>query len=58
MVEKELIRFQQEIGAIKSELYANNDVKTLDDEEKYTIATKIDLAVSRLIRLLEYKKES
>lgn len=54
MFENEILRFQQEIGEIKQDLLTNADSPALDDEESYKIATKIDLTVSRLIRILDY----
>jgi len=58
MFEKDIVKFHREIGEIKNDLMNNDHQKVLDDHEKYTIATKIDLTVSRLIRLLEREKEN
>lgn len=53
MLENELLQFQQELGAIKRDLLNNTDLPGVADEESYIIATKLDLAVARLLRLLE-----
>lgn len=55
MLENELLFFQQEINQIKQDLMAGNVKSGVDDEESYKLATKLDLTVSRLLRLLEYK---
>lgn len=57
MLDNELVLFQQEIGRIKHELLTGNTGAGLDDEESYKLATKIDLTVSRLLRLLEAKHD-
>lgn len=49
--------FQQEIGQIKQDLMTGNCRAGLDDEDSYKLATKIDLTVSRLMRLLECRHE-
>lgn len=56
MVEEDILKFHQEIGEIKNDLLSNETENNLNDQERYTIATKIDLTVSRLIRLLELYK--
>ncbi len=53
MVENDITKFQQEIGEIKHDLITANLSTDLNDEESYRLATKIDLTVSRLIRILE-----
>jgi hypothetical protein len=55
MLETELLKFQQEIGEIKQDLQTNVLPIELDDEDSYRLATKIDLTVSRLMRILECK---
>ena len=55
MLETELLKFQQEIGEIKQDLLTNVMATELDDEDSYRLATKIDLTVSRLMRILECK---
>ncbi len=57
MLENELLLFQQEIGRIKQDLMTGNSCTGLDDEDSYKLATKIDLTVSRLLRLLECKHD-
>lgn len=57
MIEKDILKFHQEIGEIKTGLMTTDPSKTLDDQDKFTIATKIDITVSRLIRLMERIKE-
>jgi hypothetical protein len=57
MFENEILRFQQEIGEIKQDLLTCVKDTGLDDQESYKLATKIDLTVSRLIRILEYNRE-
>jgi hypothetical protein len=55
VLENEILLFQQEIGQIKQDLITENLRNTLGDEDSYKLATKIDLTVSRLLRLLECK---
>lgn len=55
MIEDELLKFQQEIGDIKQNLLTRDLAPEIRDEDSYRLATKIDLTVSRLIRLMEYK---
>jgi hypothetical protein len=55
MLENDILKFQQEIGEIKQDLLVDGMATGLDDEESYRLATKIDLTVSRLIRILECK---
>jgi hypothetical protein len=55
MLENDILKFQQEIGEIKQDLLNSGLANELDDEESYRLATKIDLTVSRLIRILECK---
>jgi len=57
MLEDDLLLFQQEIGQIKQDLITGNSRNGVDDEDSYKLATKIDLTVSRLLRLLECKQE-
>lgn len=57
MLESDLLFFQQEISQIKQDLMVGNVRFGLDDEDSYKIATKLDLTVSRLIRLLECKHD-
>lgn len=53
MLESELLRFEQEIGEIKHDLLQSTTSPVLEDEESYKMATKLDLTVARLLRLLE-----
>ena len=55
MFEKELQKFQQEIGEIKKDLLLNACAANIGDEESYKLATKIDLTVNRLLRMMEGK---
>lgn len=57
MLENELLFFQQEINQIKQDLMVGNVRSGVDDEDSYKLATKLDLTVSRLLRLLEYKHD-
>lgn len=57
MLENDLLLFQQEIGQIKQDLMIENSRSGLDDEDSYKLATKIDLTVGRLLRLLECKHD-
>ncbi|NLW46788.1 MAG: hypothetical protein GXY86_05585 [Firmicutes bacterium] len=56
-MENKLLLFQQEIGQIKQDLITENLRNDLDDEDSYKLATKIDLTVSRLLRLLECRHD-
>jgi hypothetical protein len=55
LLENELLQFQQEIGEIKQDLLTSGITANPNDDESYRLATKIDLTVSRLMRLLECK---
>ncbi|MGE5607565.1 MAG: hypothetical protein ACM3YE_17970 [Bacteroidota bacterium] len=57
MLENDLLLFQQEISQIKQDLMVGNVRSGLDDEDSYKLATKLDLTVSRLLRLLECKHD-
>lgn len=57
MLENELLLFQKEIGEIRQDLMNGNTRICLDDGDSYKLATKLDLTVSRLIRLLECKHD-
>lgn len=57
MLEDVLLLFQQEIGEIKQNLTTENSRNGVVDEDSYQLATKIDLTVSRLLRLLECEQE-
>ncbi len=57
MLENDLLLFQQEIGQIKQDLISGNSKAGLGDEYSYKLATKIDLTVSRLLRLLECRHD-
>jgi len=57
VLENKLLLFQQEIGQIKQDLITENLRNDLDDEDSYKLATKIDLTVSRLLRLLECRHD-
>ena len=55
MLENDITKFQQEIGAIKHDLTSGNMTNGPIDEESYRLATKIDLTVSRLMCILEHR---
>jgi hypothetical protein len=55
MLENDLLRFEQELGKIKQDLLNSSHAPFLEDEESYKMATKLDLAVARLMRILEYR---
>jgi hypothetical protein len=55
MLENELLRFERELGEIKHDLLKSTNAPELEDEESYKMATKLDLTVAKLIRLLEYR---
>ncbi len=55
MLEKELEQIHRAVGELKEELLTNPSSSELEDEDSYKLATKIDLTVSRLMRLLEYR---
>lgn len=57
MLENELLLFQKEIGEIRQDLMNGNTRIGSDDGDSYKLATKLDLTVSRLIRLLECKHD-
>lgn len=57
MLENDLLLFQKEIGEIRQDLMNVNARNGLDDGDSYKLATKLDLTVSRLIRLLECKHD-
>lgn len=54
MFENDLLRFERELGEIKQDLLKSTNSLDLEDEESYKMATKLDLTVARLLRLLEY----
>ncbi len=54
MLENDLLRFEREIGAIKQDLLNSTNSPGLEDVESYKMATKLDLTVARLLRILEY----
>lgn len=58
MFEKELVKLQREIGELKLDLMGNGGSARLGDEEGYQLATKIDLTVSRVLRIIDYKCET
>jgi hypothetical protein len=53
MFENEVLKLYQEVGDIKHDLLLGMDRINLEDQEKYSLATKLDITVSRLIRLLD-----
>ena len=57
MFEKDFLKLQQELGEIRQDLLNNNPAARIDDEAAYQLATKIDLTVSRVLRLMDYKVE-
>ncbi len=54
MLENDLLKFERELGRIKQDLLNYPHSHCLEDEESYKMATKLDLAVARLMRILEY----
>lgn len=57
MFEKDLIKLQRELGEIRQDLLNNSPPVRPGDEEAYQLATKIDLTVSRVLRLMDHKIE-
>ncbi len=53
MFDNELELIHHELGELKQDLINSNAECELQDKESYVLATKIDLTVSRLLRLLE-----
>jgi hypothetical protein len=53
MFENEVLKLYQEVGEIKHDLLLGMGRINLEDQEKYSLATKLDITVSRLIRLLD-----
>jgi hypothetical protein len=53
MFDNELKLIHHEFGELKQDLININAECELEDKESYVLATKIDLTVSRLLRLLE-----
>ena len=58
MLENELLRFERELCEIKQDLLQSANSLALEDEESYKMATKLDLTVARLIRLLECRESN
>ena len=55
MIEQDLKLLQQEIGELRQDLLIGSVRPEVEDLDSYKLATKIDLTVSRLLRLLEAK---
>ncbi len=55
MLENELLQFEKELGEIKKDLLSSSGSPCLEDEESYEMATKLDLTVAKLMRILEYR---
>lgn len=53
MFENEVLKLHEEVGALKKDLLIATPQRDLADQDKFPLATKLDLAVSRLIRLLD-----
>jgi hypothetical protein len=53
MFENDMLKLHREVGAIKHDLLTNTNQVPSEENEKYCLATKIDLTVSRLIRLMD-----
>jgi hypothetical protein len=53
MFEKDVLKIYREVGEIKYDLLNGVNRVSLEDQAKYSLATKIDLTVSRLIRLMD-----
>lgn len=53
MFENEVLKLHREVGALKQDLLTANPQIDLEDHERFSLATKIDLTVSRLMRLMD-----
>ncbi|HYH03396.1 MAG TPA: hypothetical protein VEC37_09865 [Bacillota bacterium] len=53
MFENEVLKLHREVGAIKQDLLTGIPQGDMEDHEKFSLATKIDLTVSRLMRLID-----
>jgi hypothetical protein len=53
MFENDVIKLHREVGEIKHDLLISTNQVQNEENEKYCLATKIDLTVSRLIRLMD-----
>lgn len=53
MFENDVIKLYREVGEIKHDLLISTNQVQNEENEKYCLATKIDLTVSRLIRLMD-----
>jgi hypothetical protein len=51
--DNDMVRLHREVGAIKHDLLISTNQVQDEESEKYCLATKIDLTVSRLIRLMD-----
>jgi hypothetical protein len=56
MFENDVIKIYREVGEIKHDLLIGIDRISQEDQAKYSLATKIDITVSRLIRLMDKSK--
>lgn len=56
MIENELGKFQQELVEIRQDLLKKTESEPPADAVSYQLATKLDIAVTRLLHILEYYK--
>jgi hypothetical protein len=56
LFESDVLKIHREVGEIKHDLLRGIDRISLEDQAKYSLATKIDLTVSRLMRLMDKSK--
>lgn len=56
MLENELGKFQQELVEIKQDLLKKTEPEQPADALSYQLATKLDIAVTRLLHIIEYYK--
>jgi hypothetical protein len=55
LFENDVLKIHREVGEIKHDLLRGIDRISLEDQTKNSLATKIDLTVSRLMRLMDKK---
>ncbi|HOJ77384.1 MAG TPA: hypothetical protein PLZ08_06190 [Bacillota bacterium] len=54
MLESDLQKFHQELGELKNQLLSGESCNFTVEKDQYTLATKIDLTVSKLLKLLDF----
>lgn len=57
MLENEILRFQQELAELKQDLLTS-EPQPPEDVDSYQIATRLDLIVNRMVRILEHRAEA